>query len=147
MPWSKYSHERVNTYYAEALKKIEKKRIDNPYIGIQQLLIRGELLKRDFTKRQMNILNGILTLSYLLGKEKAIVPKMQDWEIVGVSKVKIRNELTQLVNMDVIEWKEEENSFRVKDIREWKAKYHSGYNNERADELFALNIRDAGIDI
>jgi hypothetical protein len=147
MPWSNHAHERVTAFYSEALKGIEKKKLDNPHLFIQQMLIHGEMLKRDFTKRQMNIICAILTLSYLLGKETAIVPKMRDWEIVGISKVKIRQELTQLVKMDVLHWEEEGNVFRIKDIREWKAKYHNGYNDERANELFALNIKDSGIDI
>lgn len=143
MPWSEVAYERVTSLYSEVLKEVEKKKIENPYLGIQQLLIRGEMLKRDFTKRQMNIICTILTLSYLIGKEKAIVPKMQDWEIAGISKVKIRHELTQLVKMGVVDWNEDEHAFSVKDIREWKVKYHSGYNDIRANELFALNLKDS----
>jgi hypothetical protein len=145
MPWAKFGYERIRTVYSKAFLEIWKKKSENVFIPEREMLIRGEILKRDFTKRQMKIISMILTLSCYIGKEKAIIPKMQDFELAGISKIKIRNELTQLVGMNVIEWNEEENTFSIKDPREWKAKYHSGYNDPRAQELFILNLKDMGI--
>jgi hypothetical protein len=68
---------------------------------------------------------------------------MRDWEIAGISKIKARTELTQLVELDVITWDEEKNIFSFKDVREWKVKFHSGYNHQRATELFDLNAIDS----
>lgn len=145
MPWVKYFRDRVMNLYPNALRKIGEHKFKNPDIPLKELMIRGEVLKRDFTKRQMNIISLIFSFSYYLGKERAVIPKMQDFELAGVSKVKIRNELLQLVEMDIIDWNEEDNTFAIKDIRGWKAKYHSGYNDERSTELFKLNLKDAGI--
>jgi hypothetical protein len=147
MPYAKYFYKRLENFYSKALPLIGKKKFENRHIPNQEMFIRMEIIRRDFTKRQMNIIGMILSLSYYIGKEKAIIPKMRDWEIAGISKIKARSELTQLVELDVIEWDEEENVFALKDPRLWKVKYHSGYNDERATEIFQLNLKDAGISI
>jgi hypothetical protein len=121
-------------------------KMNNPQAAEKELLIRCEIIRRDLTKRQMNIITLIFTFSHYLGKERAVIPKMRDFEICGVSKIKARSELTKLVELNVLDWNEEENSFAIKDTKEWKAKYNSGYNDDRAWELFVLNLRDAGVD-
>lgn len=143
MPWAKMCYEEVKQFYSKVLPKLGQKKFHNPHIPQRELMVRAEVLRRDFTKRQLNIISMILTFSYYAGKEKAIIPKMQDFEIAGISKIKIRNELIQLVEMNVIEWNEEENTFTFRDIRDWEVKYHSGYNHDRAIELFDLNVKDS----
>jgi hypothetical protein len=143
MPWAKLCYDEVTGMYAEILPKIGELKFKKPYIPQLELMVRAEVLRRDFTKRQLKIISMILSFSYYVGKEKAIIPKMQDWELCGINKIKARSELTQLANMNVIEWNEEENSFAFKDIREWEVKYHSGYNHNRMLELFDLNWKDA----
>jgi hypothetical protein len=145
MNWSKVGYERLTTLYKDIILNIGKKKYDNLHIPRQEMLYRAEILRRDFTKRQLKIISMIQSLSYYIGKERAIIPKMQDFEIAGISKIKIRAELTQLVEMNVIDWNEEGNSFALTDPREWKVKFHSGYNNERARELFILNLKDSGV--
>lgn len=145
MPWARLGFERVTTIYKDAIIEIGKKKFKNQHIPHMEMMFRSEVLRRDFTKRQLKIISMIQTLSYYIGKEKAIIPKMQDWEIAGISKIKIRNELTQLVELKVIDWNEDENSFNLKDPREWKVKFHSGYNDDRAKELFILNLKDSGV--
>jgi hypothetical protein len=147
MPYAKYFHKRLESFYSKVLPLIGRKKIEKPYLSNREMFIRMEVLRRDLTKRQMNIISMILSLSYYIGKEKALVPKMRDWEIAGISKIKARSELTQLVDLGVIEWDEEENSFALTDPRGWKVKYHSGYNDERATEIFLLNLKDTGISI
>jgi hypothetical protein len=143
MPYAKMCVEEVRNIYSKVLPKLGQKKFHNPDIPQKELMIRAEVLRRDFTKRQLNIVSMILSFSYYVGKEKAIIPKMQDWEIAGISKIKARHELTQLVEMNVIEWNEEENTFAFKDIRDWEVKYHSGYNHDRTLELFDLNAKDS----
>jgi hypothetical protein len=145
LPWSKIGYERIEAMYTDIILKIGKKKFENSHLPKQEILYRAEVLRRDFTKRQLKIISMIQSLSYYIGKERAIIPKMQDWEIAGISKIKIRSELTRLMELDVIDWNEEDNSFALKDAREWKVKFHSGYNNERARELFILNLKDSGV--
>lgn len=145
MPWARSTYERLVTLYPELLKTLKEKQSDAMMYA--DLLIRAEILKRDFTKRQQKILGMIYTFSYAYGKEWALIPKMRDFEICGVSKIKIRKELDQLVEMDIIEWNEEAHLFRMKDPREWKAAYISSYNDNRSRELFILNLRHANVDV
>ncbi|WP_026572470.1 replication protein [Bacillus sp. UNC438CL73TsuS30] len=145
MPYAKYFHKRLESFYSKVLPLIGKKKFEQPCLSNQEMFIRMEVLRRNFTKRQMNIISMILSLSFYIGKEKAIIPKMRDWEIAGISKIKARSELTQLVELGVIEWDEEKNIFSLTDPRGWKVKYHSGYNDERASEIFLLNLKDTGI--
>ena len=147
MPWTKLGYERLTAFYKETILKIGEKKRNNLHIPQQEMLYRAEVLRRDFTKRQLKIISMIQTLSYYIGKERAVIPKMQDWEIAGISRLKARSELAKLVEMNVIDWNEENNTFAIKDPREWKddVKYHSGYNNQRAQELFILNLKDSGV--
>jgi hypothetical protein len=146
LPWSKTSREEID-FYMDVLRKIGAKKIKSPEKVKREMLIRGEVLRRNFTKRQMNILSFLMAYSLYLGKERAIIPKMRDFEIAGVGKDKIRKELDRLVELNVLDWNQEEKSFAVKDPWGWKVKYHSGYNHERGTELFLLNLSDLGIDI
>jgi hypothetical protein len=146
MPYARYAQERL-PYYMKAIKQIGGMKVNNPQTVEKELLIRCEIIRRDLTKRQMNILILIFTFSRYLGKERAVIPKMRDFEICGVSKIKIRSELTKLVELDVLDWNEEENSFCIRDPKEWKVKYNTSYNDDRAWELFILNLRDAGVDV
>jgi hypothetical protein len=130
----------------DVLRKIGAKKIKSPEKVKREMLIRGEVLRRNFTKRQMNILSFLMAYSLYLGKERAIIPKMRDFEIAGVGKDKIRSELDRLVELNVLDWNQEEKSFAVKDPWEWEIKYHSGYNHERGTELFLLNLSDLGIE-
>jgi hypothetical protein len=145
LPWAKNSYDRIHTLYSSVIPKIGEVKFQNKEIPEVEMLIRAEVLRRDFTKRQMKIISMILTLSFYIGKKRAIIPKMQDWEICGINKIKARAELTQLVELNVIEWDEEKNIFSIIDPREWKVKFHSGYNDERAKDLFILNLKDSGV--
>lgn len=145
MSWTKMGQERLTALYKDTILKILKKKFENLHIPEQEMLYRAEVLRRNFTKRQLKIISMIHTLSYYIGKERAIIPKMRDWEIAGISKIKARSELTKLVELNVVDWNEEDNSFALKHPLEWEVEYHSGYNNERARELFILNLKDSGV--
>lgn len=147
MSWAHYTYERMQTIYKTLVKEINEGKHQNIEFTMKELLFRAEVLKRDFTKRQLNIISLIFTFSYTYGKEWALIPKMKDFELAGISAIKIRNEINQLVDMEVIEWNQEEHLFKINDPREWKAPYHSGYSDHRSRELFYLNLRHAEIDV
>jgi hypothetical protein len=133
--------------YGSIIDEVQAKNNDVNLI-MKEMLVRAESLKRDFTKRQMNIIGFIFTFSFAYGKEWALIPKMKDFEIAGISSVKIRNEIDQLIEMGVVNWNQEEMLFSINDPREWHgAPYHSTYNDVRSRELFVLNVQHAGIDI
>lgn len=145
MSWAHQTHERMVNVYGSLVEEFQSK--NDTDLAMKELLIRAENLKRDFTKRQMNIIGLIFTFSFAYGKEWALIPKMKDFELTGISSIKIRNEIDQLVEMGVVKWKQEEMLFSINDPREWSAPYHKTYSDVRSKELFILNVQHAGIDM
>lgn len=141
------TYERTVKVYQEVLGDIFVNLETDSRLSTKKLLVRTELLKHNFTKRQMIIIMFIITFSFLYGKEWALIPKLQDFEIAGISKRKIKIELDKLIEMNVIKWNKEENLFKVEEPRFWNAPYNYGYNDDRSRELFLLNLEHAGIDI
>ena len=105
--------------------------------------IREELLKRDFTKRQLNILWFIYRYSFFYGKEEAIITHLSDFELCGVHRTKIKEELLKLEEMNVIGIDLTIKSYWIKEPTKWKTPYHKDYDSKRARELFLLNLRDS----
>ncbi|MCM2535825.1 replication protein [Neobacillus pocheonensis] len=130
-----------------AYKKVVAKRYKNRKedIVVQGLIIRGESLKRDFTKRQLKLLLLINMLSHVFGKESAVIPQLSDFQISGVSKTKVKEELEKLVTMNVIEIND--TRYSIKDPAEWDVPYHKSYYDPRAREVFMLNLLDTGVSL
>jgi hypothetical protein len=124
---SEYSTNRMGSYYRE-------------------MIIRNEMMKHDFTKRQLNILIFIANHSFAFLKGEALIPKLQDFELAGIGKTKIKEELTRLEDMHVIKWNREMRTFAISDVDVWKVPYNDGYNEDRAREIFILNVKHAGLD-
>lgn len=146
MSWAYYTHERMVAAYGEIVQEVQDNR-NNIDLLLKEQLIRVEILKRDFTKRQMNIIGFILAMSLAYGKEWAVIPKMKDFELAGISSIKIRSEVDQLVDKGVIIWNQGESLFSINDPREWTAKHHSGYSDGRIRDLFVLNLKHSGVDL
>jgi hypothetical protein len=123
----------------------ELKSKDN-YI-LKMMSIRSEIIKRDVTKRQKNIIDFIFALSLPFSKDEALIPNMQDFEACGVSKTKIRNELDKLISLKMIDWDKEENLFSINDPSEWMAPYHIGLSDQRIKELFFLNLKHKDLNV
>lgn len=145
MPWAGKSYERTIKVYKELLKETIKEIDSDIDLKIKDLLIRADIQKRDFTKRQMNILYLILSLSFPYGKEKALL-KPNDFSLTGVPLKIIKGELEKLIEMNIIEWDQDFNEFSVKEARFWKAPYHKHYDDKESQRLFILNLRHAGVD-
>lgn len=148
MPWTKNfvdeSHPKV---YLDLIDVLLKHTSSDMNFMMRDLYIRSELLKYDFTKRQRAILTFIFGTSYNYGKNTAVIPRMKDWEICGIQQAKAPGELKKLVDMDVITWDKETNEFGIADPRGWKVPINQGYNQQRARELFMINLKHAGIDV
>lgn len=54
----------------------------------------------------------------------------------------MREELEKLVEGNIVEWKESENRFRIKSIEEWTVPVNKLWDQQRFEELYALNSRD-----
>lgn len=148
MPWRNLTYDETVRVYNELMSEVYgKKGKINLELIIKELLIRAEMFKYDFTKRQMIIVMFIITFSFNIGKEVAYIPRLNDFYIAGISPTKIKQELIGLTKMNVIDWNQKENTFRIKDSREWLVPLNIGYNDPRAIDLYFKNLEHAGVDV
>jgi hypothetical protein len=148
VPWAKQTYERTVKVYKDVLEDTLMNHQKDIDLLVKELLIRGEILKHDFTKRQLTILSFIITFSFNYGKEWAYIPKLSDFSVAGISIKHIRSELNKLIEMNIITENKEESLYSVNEPRYWRnAPYNYGYNDQRSQELFLLNLDHAGIDV
>lgn len=96
--------------------------------------------KRDFTKRQANILFFLLSFTVHTKSLKTHIPTFKDFEQCGVAPSKVRAELEQLAKNKVIFINEEEMTFALNpNADEWAVKPFKNFNQERFDYLMDLN--------
>lgn len=131
---------------AAFVKVIGSQRITNE-IKTLDFMIRADITKRKFTKRQLNVLIFICNYSFNFGKRDAVFPQVKDFEVCGVSNSKIKEVLDSLVEDNVIQINKDEKRYSVNNPSEWKTVYHSEYKEQRTQELFLLNSRDANIGV
>jgi hypothetical protein len=105
--------------------------------------IHRELIRRKFTQRQRVIIDFILTLSWGCGKPSAIIPMLKHFELCGIRKNHIRNELTGLVDMNVLIWEESLNLFQInKHYDRWKVEYVDKFEPSNMNDLISLNLEN-----
>lgn len=111
-------------------------------ITMKQLMVGVETCRRDLTKRQLKIIQMISMFCFMYGKDSCVIPKLMDFQLAGISKTVVNEELRDLEKMGVITWIKEpdRNIFSINDIVSWKAPYHDHYSEPRAYELFVDNL-------
>jgi hypothetical protein len=97
------------------------------------------IMMRDFSKRQRKVLDLILRLSWGCGKKEACVPRLKDFEIVGVGITHVKSELEWLVASHVIKITGTQYSFN-KDYDQWKVSLVMPYSPKRMKELIHINL-------
>ncbi|OXM17340.1 replication protein [Paenibacillus herberti] len=113
---------------------------DDAHIRISHEVYR-ELIRRNFSKRQRNIIDFILTLSWGCGRPGAVIPQLSHFTLCGVTKNNIRDELEALVAAKVISWEKTEGIFRFnKHWDQWQITPNKGHDPELMKDLIALNI-------
>lgn len=101
----------------------------------------NEIIRRDFSKRQKDIILFIWRLSYGCQKKTALIPKLKDFELCGIGQQNIRKELDYLTGCKVIFWEKEENVFSVnKDYEQWQISPVRGWDEEKFKELISKNL-------
>ncbi|MNW47208.1 Bacteriophage replication protein O [compost metagenome] len=102
----------------------------------------NELIRRNFTKRQKDILLFIWRLSYGCNLKEAFIPKLKDFEICGIPATHIKKELLFLENAKVISWNKDEKLFAIKkDYDLWQISPVMGWDPERLDFLIHQNLK------
>jgi hypothetical protein len=113
------------------------------YVGIANE-IWDEIIRRDFTKRQKDILQFILRISYGCGRKIAHVPFLKDFSLCGIGQTNIKNELIYLDQCEVIYWDREENNFGFnKNYNDWQVSPVREWNPDRFKEILHINLMAA----
>ncbi|OXM87302.1 replication protein [Paenibacillus rigui] len=100
------------------------------------------MFRRDFTKRQRTIIHFISLLSFELDKSSAIIPKLQDFELCGISSTKIKAELVELAEAQVIIWDKDIHEFKMNlNFEEWRVAVNSKWMESRFQDLLLINKR------
>lgn len=114
--------------------------LEDGFIGFARELW-DEIIRRDFTKRQKDILEFLWRFSYGCRKKTAIVPKLKDFGMCGVAGNKATDELNYLVDCRVITWNRDTNHFGfIKDFDQWQVSPVKGFDRNRFNELLRLNL-------
>lgn len=101
--------------------------------------IRIEVFRRDLTKRQKAIVWMVHLYSFSMGKDEAIIPKLSDFELCGVSKYKVKAELEKLIEINVLRWEKDINTFSIISPLDWNAPVNDMWDQVRFDSLYELN--------
>jgi phage replication O-like protein O len=104
------------------------------------------IMQSDFSKRQLNILNLIIRMSYGCGKKSALV-KYNDFELVGVYKADIKKELDYLSSVRVISIEYITNLSMIeaalnKNYDQWRVSLVKGFCAEKWEQLLHRNLQN-----
>ncbi|OMD29931.1 replication protein [Paenibacillus odorifer] len=106
----------------------------------------NEIIRRDFSKRQKDIILFIWRLSYGCGKKTALVPLLKDFELCGVGYQNIRKEIDHLSNCKVVSWDQNRNVFSVnKDYDQWQISPVKGWDEKKFKDLISKNLDEKKI--
>lgn len=121
----------------------------NPQAGNGFLRIANEIwnevIRRDFSKRQKDIILFIWRLSYGCKKKSAYIPQLKDFELCGVGPTNVTKEIHYLVSCKVINWDKVGSVFTVnKDYERWQISPVKGWNEKRFKQLIHENLDKNG---
>lgn len=106
----------------------------------------NEIIRRDFSKRQKDIILFIWRLSYGCGKKTALVPLLKDFELCGIGYQNIRKEIDHLSNCKVVSWDKNRNIFSVnKDYDQWQISPVKGWDEKKFKDLISKNLDEKKI--
>lgn len=134
----------VHKAYEETMVEVYRAIPDDYVVKYNVVIV--EMMKRNLTKRQTNIVSLILSLSFKMGKDDAIINRLQYFEGAGVSKTKIRSELDKLVGNKVLHWNKEEHRFSVRDVFDWNIPINDCYKVRFVHQSYLDNLNDANFD-
>jgi phage replication O-like protein O len=117
--------------------------LENGYIRIANE-IWDEVIRRDFTKRQKDIIFLVWRLSYGCQKRAAYIPKLVYFELAGIRRNHIKEELLNLEKWNVLKWDREAKMFEVnKDLDQWNVPQTGGWDEVKLNELIAINLHES----
>lgn len=115
--------------------------LEKGYLRIATELM-NEIIRRDFSKRQLAVLHFIIRLSYGCHKKDCLIEKFNYFELAGINKVDVKKELKFLRECGVIIWDEKTMIFSInKDYEMWQISPSKGYDKEKFDHLIHNNLK------
>ena len=100
------------------------------------------IMLRDFSKRQRKIVDLIFRLSYGCNKKSAYIPRLRDFEVVGITEAHVGAELKWLAESKVITIEGQQYLFN-KNFDEWQVSRVKPHKPEELAGLIGLNLRIA----
>ncbi|WP_162985889.1 replication protein [Virgibacillus sp. Bac330] len=101
----------------------------------------NELLRRDFSKRQQNLILFIWRLSYGTGQKDCVIDKFNNLELAGMYKQDVKKELKFLRECAVLDWDEKTMVFSInKNYHLWQITPNKNWDSEKFDELIHQNL-------
>lgn len=105
--------------------------------------VHRELVRRKFSKRQRDVIDLILTLSWGCGKPSALIPELKYFEEIGIGKNHIRSVLDGLVESHVILWDRFMNVFQFnKHYDQWEIGVVTP-SPKKLNDLIKINLSHA----
>lgn len=101
------------------------------------------IMQTNFSKRQRKILDLVIRMSYGCGKKHATLRPL-DFELVGIHKTDIRQELAHLQQAGVLFIEGDQISLN-KDYERWRVGLARSFSNERWNEVLNRNLEDARV--
>lgn len=115
----------------------------NGFVGIANE-IWDQILRRGFTKRQNDILNLIIRLSYGCGRKAALIPLGKDFALCGVRENHVKDELNELIECRIIFRGTAKGEYLFnKNYSEWTVPVVTNWDDERFRKLIHLNLVEA----
>lgn len=115
----------------------------NGFVGIANE-IWDQILRRGFTKRQNDILNLIIRLSYGCGRKVALIPMGKDFALCGVRENHVKDELNELIECRIIFRGTAKGEYLFnKNYSEWTVPVVTNWDDERFRKLIHLNLVEA----
>lgn len=100
-----------------------------------------EILRRNFSKREQNLVLFIWRLSYGTGQKDCKIDQFNKFELAGIYKQDIKKELIHLRDCNVLEWDEESMVFSInKNHKYWQISPNKNWDSDQFKELIHQNI-------
>lgn len=102
----------------------------------------NEIIRRDFSKRQLAVLHFLIRLSYGCHRKDCFIERFNYFELAGINKVDIKKELKFLRECGVINWDETTMLFSInKDYEKWQITPIKGFEKGKFDQIIHENLK------
>lgn len=123
------------------MKILESIKLDSPADNCEKMKIWIEnIICRDFTKRQIKILSMIHLFCMHNSKMECHIPHLSSFEVTGLGRSKIREEIEKLVDANVLTWDTQNMIFKINNsTKHWNVKLSENFASNKVKQILDLN--------